>query len=114
MCVCCVCVLPVSRTKTPTHLSVSVADGLSEGAPPLSVLHLHRCIVGQQQVSTFCKCTDTHNQTGEDIRTMASKKKKKSRDDESATHKYKECEQCTLWREQSLADFIKVDCQRQQ
>lgn len=37
-----------------THLPVSVADGLCEGAPSLSVFHLHRCIVGQQQVGTFC------------------------------------------------------------
>lgn len=38
-----------------THLSVSVADGLCEGAPSLSVFHLHWCIVGQQQVGTLCR-----------------------------------------------------------
>lgn len=45
---------PVGRSWALTHLSVSVADGLSKGAPSLSVLHLHWCIVGQQQVGTFC------------------------------------------------------------
>ena len=42
---------PVSRLLT--HLSVSVANGLGEGAPSLSVLHLHWCIVGQQQMGTL-------------------------------------------------------------
>lgn len=37
-----------------THLSVSVADGLCEGAPSLSIFHLHWCIVGQQQVGALC------------------------------------------------------------
>ena len=36
-----------------THLSVSVANGLGEGTPSLSVLHLHWCIVGQQQMGTL-------------------------------------------------------------
>lgn len=43
------------QSQTLTHLSVSVADGLREGTPSLSILHLHRCIVGQQQVGTLYK-----------------------------------------------------------
>lgn len=43
-----------TASRALTHLSVSVADGLCEGAPSLSVFHLHRCIMGQQQVGTLC------------------------------------------------------------
>lgn len=51
----CITKLRQSDSQILTHLSVSVADGLSKGAPSLSVLHLHWCIVGQQQVGTLCK-----------------------------------------------------------
>lgn len=39
--------------KRHTHLSVSVADGLGEWTPSLSVFHLHWCIMGQQEMGTF-------------------------------------------------------------
>lgn len=41
------------RSRVLTHLSVSVTNGLCEGAPSLSVLHLHWCIVGQQQMGAL-------------------------------------------------------------
>lgn len=46
---------PVCVMRSLTHLPVSVADGLCQRAPSLSVFHLHWCIVGQQQVGTLCR-----------------------------------------------------------